>query len=319
MRAFGLQRSDREGVITCTPTRNKALFTATLGGLGLTGLIRWVEIELKPISSAYLDVENIRYDDIDGFLRLSEESADWDYTVAWVDCFAKGRRRGRGIFSRGRFAERGALRPHSDPRLRMVMTIPSFLLNKLSIRAFNWLYRVRPGARYRGKVHYDPFFYPLDGIMEWNRLYGRKGFFQHQCLIPPDTAREGILALLEAIEASGQGSFLAVLKQHGEETGAGPLSFGGPGLSLALDFANRGAKTRKLLSELDDIVLAHGGRLYPAKDGRMSAATFKAAFPEWEAVEKLRDPALCSAFWSRILNDDIPDTPQDAPQAETKT
>ena len=301
VRAFQLERSDRVKSVVCTPVRNKALFAATLGGLGLTGVIRWVEIQLKPIRSAYLDVENIPYPDMDAFLRLSEESAGWDYTVAWVDCFAKGRNRGRGIFTRGRFSETGALKLHSAPRLRMNLTPPGFLLNKLSVKTFNRLYRWRPGARYRGKSHYDPFFYPLDGIAEWNRLYGRRGFFQHQCLIPPEEAREGVSRLLSAIERSGQGSFLAVLKRHGREASPGWLSFCGPGLSLALDFANRGQKTKDLLSRLDRIVLDHGGRLYPAKDGSMSAETFKAAFPEWHRVEALRDPALMSAFWSRIL------------------
>jgi L-gulonolactone oxidase len=186
----------------------------------------------------------------------------------------------------------------------MIVTLPQFLLNKLSVRIFNRLYRWRPGAKYAGKVHYDPFFYPLDSIAEWNRLYGSRGFFQHQCLIPPNMAREGVLALLKAIERSGQGSFLAVLKKHGEEHSPGLMSFCAPGLSLALDFANRGDKTKELLTELDRIVLDHGGRLYPAKDGRMSAETFRIAFPQWEKIEQLRDPALMSEFWLRILKDD---------------
>jgi L-gulonolactone oxidase len=319
LRAFELRRSDRDKPVVCTSSQNKTLFRATLGGLGLTGIIGWAEIQLKPIKSAYLDSENIPYPDLDTFLKLSDESADWDYTVAWIDCFARGDNRGRGIFTRARFTDSGALKPHSDPRLRMIVTVPSFFLNKLSIRAFNWLYRWRPGAKFSGKVHYGPFFYPLDGIAEWNRLYGRRGFFQHQCLIPPDQARAGMLALLEAIEQSGQGSFLAVLKKHGAEPSPGLMSFCAPGLSLALDFANRGKKTKALLTELDQIVLEHGGRLYPAKDGRMSADTFKTAFPDWQKLEKLRDPALLSAFWSRILREDDLGMAENTATSETDT
>lgn len=307
LRAFELQRSDRASPIICTPKRNKNFFNATLGGLGLTGLIKWVEIQLKPIRSAYLDTENIHCKNLDDFLRLSSESAEWDYTVAWIDCFAHGDARGRGIFTRARFANSGALIHHNEPRLRMALNLPGFFLNKLSIRTFNRLYRWRPGSKYKGKVHYGSFFYPLDGIAEWNRLYGRKGFFQHQCLIPPKNAREAILKLLEEIERSGQGSFLAVLKVHGEEHSPGLLSFCAPGLSLALDFANRGKKTQALLEKLDQIVLNYDGRLYPAKDGRMRAQTFKASFPNWASLEKQRDPAILSAFWSRILKEETLD------------
>jgi len=306
--SFALYRSDRKtNPVICSPKKNVKLFNSTIGGLGLTGILEWVEISLKPIKSAYLNVENIRYESLADFFELSEKSHDWDYTVAWLDCFAKDENRGRGIFTRGRFAEAGALKPHrSLPRLTWRIVTPSIFLNKASIRAFNWLYRLRPGGRYKGYVHYDPFFYPLDSISQWNRLYGRKGFYQYQCLIGMDGAAVAVSRMLEAIEASGQGSFLAVLKVHGAETSPGILSFCREGVSLALDFPNRGERTLSLFEELDKILAEFDGRLYPAKDGHMSAETFQNAYPSWEAVEKLRDPNISSSFWRRVTRAERP-------------
>ena len=303
VRKIRLVRSDRPDGVTISPTRHKDLFRRTVGGLGLSGLIDWIEVRLKPIRSAFLDVENVPYNDLDAFLQLSDESDNWPYTVAWIDCFAPESRLGRGIFSRGRFTDYGALRPHEPPGVKTLpFSLPGFALNRLSIAAFNRLYRWRPGARFHGRAHYDPFFFPLDGINNWNRLYGRKGFYQHQSLIPTSAARAGVEALLRAIRKSGQGSFLAVLKKHGAEPSPGLLSFcrRGPGLSLALDFGNKGQRTLDLLDTLDAIVLDHGGATYPAKDGRMSPETFQAAYPEWTEIEANRDPAFQSDFWRRV-------------------
>lgn len=306
VRALGLQRSDRlnsaEAPIICSSKKRSKLFEMTLGGLGLTGLIRWVELQLKPISSAYLKVENIRYDTLDEFFEISQSSSKWDYTVAWVDCFAKKGKLGRGIFTRAKFTDDGALKPHEvDSKLTFPFSMPTFLLNKMTISMFNWLYRKRPGANYSGFMHYDDFFYPLDGILHWNRLYGRTGFFQHQSLFELDVADEGIRELLKAIEASGQGSFLAVLKVHGPEISPGVMSFCKQGVSLALDFSNRGQKTLSLLDHLDEIVAKYHGRTYPAKDGRMSSTFYKSSYPKWEALEKARDPIIMSSFWRRVL------------------
>ncbi len=300
--SFALHRSDRKtNPVICTPVKNKKLFELTVGGLGLSGIIEWVELQLKPISSAYVYVENIPYDSLSDFFKLSEDSQDWDYTVAWIDCFAKGKKLGRGIFTRGKFSTAGALDTHPlEPKLGWPFVTPSLFLNKLSIKTFNWLYRHRPGAKYCGYTHYDPFFYPLDSISNWNRLYGKKGFFQHQCIISLDHAEVAITEMLEAIEKSGQGSFLAVLKVHGPETSPGLLSFCREGLSLALDFPNRGAKTQNLFSELDQIVQNYAGCLYPAKDGHMLPGLFQSAYPEWEQVENARDPKLSSSFWRRV-------------------
>jgi len=302
IKSFALHRSDRKtNPVICTPKKNKKLFELTIGGLGLSGIIEWVEIQLKPIASSYLYVENKPYASLREFFELSQDSEDWDYTVAWVDCFAKGDKLGRGIFTRGRFQDAGALKTHpAEPKLTWPFVTPSFLLNKPVIKIFNWLYRNRPGAKFCGMSHYDPFFYPLDSIANWNKLYGKKGFFQHQCIIGLDDAETAVTEMLQTIEASGQGSFLAVLKLHGPETSPGILSFCTEGLSLALDFPNRGTKTLALLSALDGIVQTYGGRLYPAKDGHMSPELFQTAYPDWDYLEKARDPKLSSSFWRRV-------------------
>lgn len=298
--ALELLRSNGERLV-CSHGENSDLFALTIGGLGLTGLIDWIEFQMKPIHSSNLHVENLPFARLDAFFELSEDSRDWPYTVAWVDCMAGGNSLGRGIFSRAREAEDGELIAHTPKAgLKWPVTTPGFLLNRLSISSFNWLYRHRPAAGFKGIQPYNPFFYPLDGIREWNRLYGHKGFFQHQCLLPPETGRAGLGEMLETIQRAGQGSFLAVLKVHGPEPSPGVMSFCREGVSLALDFANRGKKTLKLLARLDEIVASHNGRLYPAKDGHMSPETFQTAYPRWRELEAARDPNFSSSFWRRV-------------------
>ena len=304
VRRFALLRSDR-GIVECSRDENPDLFALTIGGLGLTGVILWVEFQLSRIGSAFLDVENLSCDSLSDFFRLSEESKAWPYTVMWVDCFARGASLGRGIFSRGRPRNDGNCQPHSRKSIAWPVTTPSWLLNRASISAFNALYRSRPGASFRGVQHYDPFFYPLDRILGWNRLYGTNGFYQHQSLIPLRSGEAGVRGLLMRIAQAGQGSFLAVLKVHGPETSPGVMSFCREGVSLALDFANKGAPTRALLASLDDIVREHGGRLYPAKDGHMSSDFFQHSYPDWPRLEAARDPKISSSFWRRVT-----DTPE---------
>ena len=300
VRALGLLRSDGTAH-TLVP--GDALFAATVGGLGLTGLITWVELALLPITSSRMEVEDEVFEDLDGFFRLAEASAAWDYTVAWVDCLAKGAALGRGIFSRGRHATSGGLRAEEPPKLlRMPIDAPGFALNRLTLNAFNALY-LGMGRRRSGRVRnvsYLPFFYPLDGIAEWNRLYGKRGFFQYQCVVPPTASRAAIRAMLAAIAAAGEGSFLAVLKTFGALPSPGLLSFPMEGTTLALDFANRGPATLALLARLDSITREAGGRLYPAKDGRMPADMFRAGYPAWEGLKEHMDPHFSSAFWRRV-------------------
>ena len=305
VRALSLKRSDGS-VHKLTP--DKALFALTVSGLGLTGLIEWVEIQLIPLRSAHMWVENRPYDRLEAFFEISAASHTWPYSVAWVDCFARGPRLGRGIYTRARHAAMPSLDDlPSRRRVAWPFQTPGWLLNRASISAFNWLYRRRRGATYKGVQPYEPYFYPLDRIAHWNRLYGPRGFYQHQCLIPKAAAKAGITALLTRIakqgQGGGQGSFLAVLKNHGPERSPGRNTFCGEGTSLALDFANKGPATLALLAELEAIVLDHGGRIYAAKDGTMAGGSYRAMYPNWTALEAARDPALNSAFWMRVTGD----------------
>jgi FAD/FMN-containing dehydrogenase len=300
VRRIGLIRS-QGGEVELTQDDPSGLFAATVGGLGLTGLINWAEIEVIPISSSLIEAENIAFENLDAFFALSEESAGWDYTVAWVDCMARGASCGRGLFSRGRHAKDGPLQVSASPAfLRMPVDLPSLALNRLTISLFNRLYYAR-GRRTQGAavVPCWPFFYPLDSIGNWNRMYGRRGMYQYQSAVPKAVARDATRAMLDEIARSGDGSFLAVMKNFGGRPSPGLLSFPLEGATLALDFPNRGERTLRLLARLDDIVREAGGRLYPAKDGRMTAEMFKRGYPGLERFAAHADAGFSSAFWRR--------------------
>lgn len=300
VRALGLARSSGE-VLTLSREENIDLFAATIGGLGLTGMILWVDLQLFPIRSSLIDVETLAIRNLDSFFRSAEESRDWPSTVAWVDCLAKGSAIGRGLFIRGSPSDIGGLVPHKPPRISIPFDAPSDLLNAWTVGWFNTIYRNRPWALRR--IHYDPFYYPLDSIANWNRLYGARGFFQHQSVVPRANAAETIRELLELTAKYREGSFLVVLKLFGDMRSPGLLSFPMPGATLALDFPNKGVSTRRLLDRLNEVVLNAGGRLYPAKDATMSASAFRAGYPEWKKVDALRDPAMMSDFWRRVTEE----------------
>lgn len=299
VRAVGLARSTGE-VLALSPTENAELFNATVGGLGLTGAILWVEIQLKPIHSAMLETETLAMNDLDAFFRLTQESRDWLYKVAWVDCLARGGATGRGLFIRAKHLEAGGLKVHGAPRLGVPFAMPGFLLNGTTIGALNTAYRKRPRALGVRKQHYEPFFFPLDAVAHWNKLYGKRGFYQHQSVVPMAAAPEALRKLLGLTAAFGEGSFLMVLKLFGDKRSPGLLSFPMPGATLALDFPNKGESTRRLLDRMAEIVLAAGGRLYPAKDATMSGEAFRAGYPTWRELEAWRDPAFKSDFWRRV-------------------
>jgi FAD/FMN-containing dehydrogenase len=299
---IGLARSPGE-VLSLSREENADLFAATVGGLGLTGLILWVEFQLLPIGSAFIDTETLPIADLEAFFALAAQSSDWPYTVAWVDCLAKERDIGRGFFIRGRHADSGGLAIHRDPRLSVPIDAPGGLLNAHTIGLFNALYRHRPWALGRKTMHYDSFFYPLDAVSRWNRLYGSRGFFQHQSVVPMSGARDTTRKLLKLTAEHGEGSFLVVLKLFGDRPSPGILSFPMLGATLALDFPNKGESTQRLLARMTDVVIAAGGRLYPAKDATMSAAAFRTGYPAWCKVEAKRDPAIMSDFWRRVTKD----------------
>ncbi|MBW4523529.1 MAG: FAD-binding oxidoreductase [Scytolyngbya sp. HA4215-MV1] len=301
VRHFGLLRHDQE-LLTCSASENVELFAATIGGLGLTGVITWAEIQLMPIQSSQIDSTLVRFNNLSEFFSLSAElDHQHEYSVAWIDCLAKGANTGRGVFIVGDHARYGTLEVCERSKKQVPLTPPVSLINNLSLHAFNEAYwRVHPIQRTRKRVSYDPFFYPLDSILHWNRIYGRKGFQQYQCVIPDIDAEKAMQELLVAIADSGQGSFLAVLKRCGDIKSPGLLSFPQAGTSLALDFPQKAA-LMPLFKRLDAIVSDAGGRLYPAKDAHMSGDEFRKAYPEWEKLEELRDPTLMSHFWKRVI------------------
>jgi FAD/FMN-containing dehydrogenase len=298
VRQIGLHRSN-DGLVICNSRDNPGLLRATIGGLGLTGVIAWADIQLKPVAGPWIDAELIPFESLDAFLQLSHESNDgFEYTVAWLDCFAG--KNLRGIFFRGNHAaERGKdFRLKRGPQLPF--PLPGWMLNRFAVKAFNTAYyKVHSAKKGTSVVPYDSFFYPLDSIRQWNLIYGRQGFLQYQCVIP-ESNLEAVEELLDRIAESGMGSFLGVVKQFGSAPAAGMLSFPRPGLTIALDFAMRGERTLQLMQSLDEIVQRSGGALYPAKDARMSPALFEASYPRWRSFVPYIDPKMSSSFWRRV-------------------
>ncbi|MHB2040073.1 MAG: FAD-binding oxidoreductase [Acidiferrobacteraceae bacterium] len=299
VREFELVRSDGSRLI-CSDSRNGDWYRATIGGLGLTGLITQAVIQLKPVPGPFMGVETVKFRSLDEFFELSREScADYEYTVAWLDCLSRGRHFGRGHFIRANHV--GATGPLPRQQARSVpFNVPELVLNPWAIKAFNALYYHRQRARHRFRIcHYQPYFYPLDALRYWNRIYGARGFFQYQCVVPEGSER-AITKLLTEITEAGEGSFLSVLKTFGTVPSPGLLSFPRAGTTLALDFPNRGKRTLRLLDRLDGIVGDEGGRVYPAKDARMSGDSFRRYFPQWETFSRYVDPGFSSSFWRRV-------------------
>ena len=301
VRRFELVRSDGR-TMECSAQGNPELFAATIGGLGLTGIITWIELDLMPIRSSRIVTTNIRFGNLDDFLALSTElDPVHEYSVAWIDCLAKGRDAGRGVYMVGNHALDGHLEADPGRQLGVPFVLPFSAVNRLSLRLFNTVYyRARKSGRHSQVVPYAPFFYPLDKILNWNRLYGPQGFQQYQCVIPENNTREAMHEILRAIAKTGSGSFLAVLKRCGDVPSPGLLSFPLPGATLALDFPRSQGTNDILFPRLDAIVRAASGRLYPAKDAAMSGRDFRKFYPNWEQLEALRDPALYSRFWKRV-------------------
>ena len=274
-------------VLDCDSSIHAELFRATCGGMGLTGIILAVRLRLVRIPSAWMRTTTLKAKNLDDALDLFEAGRDATYSVAWIDCLARGKHLGRSLLMLGEHDEGGSLRDAAGRARSLPFDFPAGLLNHYSIAAFNTLYYHRRLHRKTlGRSHFRPYFYPLDGIGNWNRMYGRPGFLQYQCALPSESGRMGMRRLLQTIAEAGEGSFLAVLKTFGPGNG-NPLSFPLAGPTLALDFRNT-PKVRQLLDRLDAIVLDHGGRLYLTKDARMSAATFKRSYPRWEEVAEVR-------------------------------
>ena len=294
-----LLRSDGR-IYNCSRSTNPALFSATIGGMGLTGLILTVTIRLMPVASPDVVERATRFGSLAEFFDMAGAAdAENEYVVAWIDQLAPHRREGRGILFAGSLAEGAHASAGHGRTLGVPFQPPMNVLNRPFLKLFNLAYRLAKGRAGERRSGWGSFFFPLDGVRDWNRLYGPKGLYQHQSVIPEAAAREAVPAMFEAARRAGQGSFLTVLKRFGDIQSPGILSFPREGYTLTLDFPNRGASTLKLLAELDRITVSAGGAVNPYKDARMSAETFEASFPRWQELEAQRDEAFMSDFWLR--------------------
>lgn len=283
-------------ILRCSRSENTEVFYATLGGMGLTGIILEASFRLVRVDSAWIEVDYTKTINLDHTFEAFEAGdQSHEHSVAWVDCVATGDSLGRGVVMQGNHASRaGVPQKHSDhplalpkkKRFSVPLTPPFSLLNRWSVRAFNEVFYWKH-ADSRTTVDLDTFFYPLDSVANWNRLYGRSGFIQYQAFFPRTTSRQGLRDLLARIAASGSASFLAVLKSCGKADG-GLLSYLEPGHTLALDFPYDPRTTPALCRDLDEILLRHGGRLYLAKDSMASAQTIRAMYPRLPEFIKLK-------------------------------
>jgi FAD/FMN-containing dehydrogenase len=283
VQVFSLMMGDGN-ILACSKTENRELFLATCGGMGLTGIILDAKIQLKKINSQFLNQTTIKTENLKETFEMFKKHKDCTYSVAWIDCLATGKDQGKCLLMVGDFRDDGKLDYKPKQKLTIPFNFPSFTLNKWTVKAFNWLYYKKVKEKIsRQKVTIDSFFYPLDGIGRWNRIYGKQGFTQYQFILPLENSFQGLEEVLTAISKSGKGSFLAVLKLYGKEN-ENFLSFPMEGYSLALDF-----KIEKglfeLLDQLDEIVANYGGRIYLAKDVRVKKEIFEQGYPN---VEKFR-------------------------------
>ena len=284
---FSLMLPNSE-IVTCSKTENIELFRATCGGMGLTGVILDAKIILKKINSKYINQTTIKTKNLKETFEAFDKYNNKPYSVAWIDCLAKGDNIGKCLLMAGDFDDDGDLDYVIKKKLKIPFNFPSFALNTKSVKAFNWLYygKVRKLIS-KQKVDIDTFFYPLDAIDNWNRIYGKNGFTQYQFILPLETSYIGLEEILKSISSSGKGSFLAVLKLYGKAN-ENYLSFPMEGYSLALDF-----KIEKglfeLLDKLDEIVVKHKGRVYLTKDVRISKETFEKGYPLINKFRSLRE------------------------------
>ncbi len=295
---FLLARTDGE-LLQCSSEENPGYFFATIGGLGLTGVILEASLTLKKIPGYMIQEETLPFHSLEEFFSLSDSSENaWEYTVAWFDCLHP---QGRGLFTRGNHASHEPGLEPGETVIPVFFTPPVSLVNRASIGIFNWSYfqkgRGRSGKRV---LHYRPFLYPLDNVKHMNRIYGPHGFYQYQCVIPFQCRLEVTLELLQLIHQSGMGSFLSVLKSFGPIPSKGLLSFPSEGVTLALDFPNKGERLLALFEKLDAVVLAAGGRVYLAKDARLSTSTFEKMYPRLNDFTRYRDSGISSSMSRRL-------------------
>jgi FAD/FMN-containing dehydrogenase len=299
---FELLRSDGSHRL-CSNTQNSDLFRATIGGMGLTGIVTWVELQLMKVPSPDVMQEAIALSSLDDFFKLAPASDEsHDYSVAWIDSLAKGAELGRGVLLRANHAQAGRRVVQREEALVSVpFTPPISLINRFSLQAFNAAYRWRAlSAKTETLVGYRSFFFPLDAVKNWNRIYGPQGLRQHQSILPMNCASDAVRALIEATHTAKHGSFLTVLKLFADRPAAGMMSFPRQGVTLTLDFPYQGEKTDRLLDYLDQICRGAGGSVNPYKDAHMSPETFAASFPESANFKRYIDPKARSRFAERV-------------------
>ncbi len=277
----------RGDIVTVSQLENVDLFHATCGGMGLTGVILSATIQLIPIQSSSINQKTIKADCVESICEAFDDYSSATYSVAWIDCLAKGKSLGRSVLMLGEHAEKGDLEINFKDPVYVPFNTPSALLNSLSMKAFNGTYWQRAKHNHTQIVPLMSYFYPLDAIGNWNKLYGKDGFLQYQCVIPKVDGIANMRKLLTEIADSGKVSFLAVLKQFGKANDH-HLSFPIEGYTLALDFKFT-ASTITTLHRLEDLVIAMGGRVNLTKDAIMQEATFKASYPQWEKFELVRE------------------------------
>lgn len=300
---FELVRSDGTRM-ECSPTENPQWYRSTIGGLGLTGLITWADLEMRPIVSRRVTYKGTKFRGLDEFLELSRASSEVEYTVAWIDCVSQGTSFARGIFMQGEHStvpeDLSRVEPR-EPRLSVPVTMPAMFLNHFTVGACNSLYYHKQFRRETtATLDYEPFFFPLDSVLHWNRIYGRDGLLQFQCVLPEESYPRGMTEILRTITASGLASFLAVIKVFANKPSPGMMSFPRPGVTLTLDFPLRRNLTFELVDRLASITLEYGGCMYPAKDARMTPAQYQTFYPQWHDFARYIDPAFSSAFWQRV-------------------
>ncbi|MNU18556.1 putative decaprenylphosphoryl-beta-D-ribose oxidase [compost metagenome] len=296
--------TENDDIIICSKEENSEKFYATIGGMGLTGIILSARFKLKNIETAYIRQESIKAENLDEIFRLFDESESWTYTVAWIDCLQKGKDIGRSILMRGEHAfahelpqkfSKNPLRLKKKFSPTVPFYFPGFVLNALTVKLFNLLYFKRQTKKeVKNFIDYETYFYPLDAINDWNKIYGKSGFIQYQMVIPKENGKEGMKKILETIANSGNGSFLAVLKLFGKNNPEAYNSFPIEGYTLALDFKVN-SKLKKLVEQLDQTVQEFGGRIYLTKDS-MSKSSLT------DYLKNVESSKFVSLQHKRILN-----------------
>jgi len=284
--------------VICSKQNNRELFLATCGGMGLTGVILKASIQLKKINSRNIEQKIFKTKNLKETFEIFEKISNYDYSVAWIDCIKKGRKMGRSVVMTGKFCNDGKLNTIKEKSVNVPFYFPSFLLNSFTIKVFNYLYYSLKRNMTKSIVNYDKFFFPLDSLLNWNRIYGRSGFFQFQFIIPLNSSFEGINYVLENLSRHKVGSFLAVLKLYGKENN-NLLSFPMSGYSLALDFKNT-ESNKRLISSLTDYIIGLNGRVYLAKDSIMTKDQFNKSYKNVSKFKKIRKKYLLESSFASL-------------------